>query len=368
MKPKGDAAGQNSGMAPRLRRADCSGPGIRRAGAGRGFAYLDDDGDAVDEPRTRRSASASCASRPPGRTSGSARTPTATSRRRASTPPAASSTATTRPGASGATRRSSTTCSRFARALPRCASGSTADLGDRDALDARARARLRRAAARPRLLPHRHRGVRGRERELRAGDDAQGARDDRGRRHDGLRLPRQERQAPRPGRSSTRRRATIVGALKRRRGGGDELLAYKEGGAGATCARDDINDYLKEPTGGDFSAKDFRTWNATVLAAVALAVSGEAAGRRRRRKRADHARGQGGRDYLGNTPAVCRASYIDPRVFDAYEAGLTIRPALERVAEAGAGRAADPPARARAGGPRPAQRGEDSPAVEQLAA
>ena len=60
----------------------------------------------------------------------------------------------------------------------------------------------------------------------------------------------------------------VVAALKRRRGGGAELLAYKDGRAVERRALGDINEYLKEATGDDFSAKDFRTWSATVLAAV----------------------------------------------------------------------------------------------------
>ena len=123
----------------------------------------------------------------------------------------------------------------------------------------------------------------------------------------------------------------IVRALKRRRGGGGELLAYKEGRRWVDVRSEDINEYLKEATGGDFSAKDFRTWNATVLAAVALAVSGEAHATKTARKRAETRAIKEVATYLGNTPAVCRASYIDPRVFDAFNAGLTIRPALERV-------------------------------------
>ena len=116
----------------------------------------------------------------------------------------------------------------------------------------------------------------------------------------------------------------IVAALKRRRGGGQELLAYKERRRWRDLRSDDINAYLKEATGDDFSAKDFRTWNATVLAAVALAVSGEAAGSKASRKRAITRAIKEVAHYLGNTPAVCRASYIDPRVFDAYRGGLII--------------------------------------------
>jgi DNA topoisomerase IB len=128
--------------------------------------------------------------------------------------------------------------------------------------------------------------------------------------------------------------ARIVAALRRRRSGGPELLAYKAGGRWRDVRSEDINEYLKDATGGDFSAKDFRTWNATTLAAVALAVSGASATTKTARKGAINRAVKEVAGYLGNTPAVCRASYIDPRVFDAFDAGLTIRPALERVAQA----------------------------------
>ena len=108
----------------------------------------------------------------------------------------------------------------------------------------------------------------------------------------------------------------VVGRLKRRRGGGEELLAFKRGRRWHDLKSTDINDYLKEVTGADYSAKDFRTWNATVLAAQALAVSGGVAGSKTGRKRAISRAVKEVSYYLGNTPAVCRASYIDPRVFD----------------------------------------------------
>ena len=127
--------------------------------------------------------------------------------------------------------------------------------------------------------------------------------------------------------------AEIVGTLRRRRGGGDELLAYKNGRAWRDVRSPDINAFIKDATGGDYSAKDFRTWNATLLAAVALAVSGEVADTPTGRKRAVSRAVKEVAGYLGNTPAVCRASYIDPRVIDAYQGGLIIRPALEEVAE-----------------------------------
>jgi DNA topoisomerase I len=118
----------------------------------------------------------------------------------------------------------------------------------------------------------------------------------------------------------------VVAALKRRRGGGDELLAYKNGRRWRDLRSEEINLYIKDATSEDFSAKDFRTWNATVLAAVALSVSGAVAGSKTGRKRAITRAIKEVAHYLGNTPAVCRASYIDPRVFDAYRAGLVIKP------------------------------------------
>jgi len=127
--------------------------------------------------------------------------------------------------------------------------------------------------------------------------------------------------------------ARIVRALKSRRGGGDELLAYKERGRWVDVRSADINAYLKEATGGDFSAKDFRTWSGTVLAAVALAVAGIAANSKTSRKRAKTRAVKEVARYLGNTPAVCRASYIDPRVFDRFDGGLTIGGALPELVE-----------------------------------
>jgi DNA topoisomerase-1 len=122
----------------------------------------------------------------------------------------------------------------------------------------------------------------------------------------------------------------VVAALKRRRGA-SQLLAYRD-----TAERwvevhsDEVNRYIKRHAGGDFSAKDFRTWNATVLAAVALAAK-ERGGSRAQRDR--HVRGaiETVAAYLGNTPAVCRASYVDPRVIDRYRAGVTISATLDEL-------------------------------------
>ncbi len=122
----------------------------------------------------------------------------------------------------------------------------------------------------------------------------------------------------------------VVRAPARRRGGGPELLAYQRDGAWVDVKSADINAYVREVTGGEYTAKDFRTWSATVLAALALAVSdhaSSAAGRARAVSRAM----QEVAHYLGNTPAVCRASYVDPRVVDRYLAGVTVSDTLEKL-------------------------------------
>jgi DNA topoisomerase IB len=121
----------------------------------------------------------------------------------------------------------------------------------------------------------------------------------------------------------------VVGSLKRRRGGGGELLAYRSGKDWHDVTAADINDYLKEISAGDFTAKDFRTWHATVLAAVGLAVSGQAGDTEAARKRAISRAVQEVAGYLGNTPAVARGSYIDPRVIARYQQGRTIARVLD---------------------------------------
>jgi DNA topoisomerase-1 len=116
----------------------------------------------------------------------------------------------------------------------------------------------------------------------------------------------------------------IVAELKARRGGTGELLAYRENRRWHDIRSDDINDYVKQVAGEQFSAKDFRTWNATVLAAVALALAGERPASKTGRNRAITAAVKRVSAYLGNTPAVCRNSYIDPRVFDRFRSGWMI--------------------------------------------
>jgi DNA topoisomerase IB len=96
----------------------------------------------------------------------------------------------------------------------------------------------------------------------------------------------------------------------------------------------DVNEYLREAAGDDFTAKDFRTWNATTLAALSLAVLGNGGTTSATaRKRAIAVAVRDVARYLGNTPTVCRNSYIDPRVFDRFRAGVTVGGVVDLIGE-----------------------------------
>jgi DNA topoisomerase IB len=114
--------------------------------------------------------------------------------------------------------------------------------------------------------------------------------------------------------------AAVVKGLLNRDSPEPGLLAYRAGREWRDVRSEDINEYLKEHSRGcEISAKDFRTWHATVLAAVELA--GSPAGSPTGRRRAVNAAMREVAEYLGNTPAVARASYVDPRVVDLYQSG-----------------------------------------------
>jgi DNA topoisomerase IB len=138
----------------------------------------------------------------------------------------------------------------------------------------------------------------------------------------------------------------VVRSLLRRDGGGAELLAYRTKQGWRDVCAEDINARLKELAGEEFSAKDLRTWNATLLAAVALA--GSAADgiptSQRTRARTINAALDEVAEHLGNTRAVARASYVDPRVLERYAEGKTILAAVRR---AGTGTLVDEEIRAR---------------------
>ncbi|TDE56754.1 DNA topoisomerase IB [Nonomuraea mesophila] len=111
-----------------------------------------------------------------------------------------------------------------------------------------------------------------------------------------------------------------------------ELLRYRRPGGWSDIRSEDINDYLRETIGYEVTAKDFRTWHATVLAAVGLAVSGPAGSEGRTKKQRAIVRVMREvAQYLGNTPTVARASYVDPRVVEAYERDRTIAAVLTEL-------------------------------------
>jgi DNA topoisomerase-1 len=139
--------------------------------------------------------------------------------------------------------------------------------------------------------------------------------------------------------SGKRRRLTLVDPelrpvvtrLKRRRHDHPELLAYRNGTGWRDVRSLDVNEYVKEVAGNGFSAKDFRTWHGTVLAAVSLALGGQVPAGVTARRRAVTAAVKDVASFLGNTPAVARASYVDPRLFDRFDEGRTVLPALEQA-------------------------------------
>jgi DNA topoisomerase-1 len=113
--------------------------------------------------------------------------------------------------------------------------------------------------------------------------------------------------------------------MRARRGGGDRLLAWKDGRRWRGLDSGQVNDYVREATGVEATAKDFRTWHATVIAAAALADTDEPGETKASRKRAVAATMKEVSEFLGNTPTLARTAYVDPRVVEAYEHGKTIR-------------------------------------------
>lgn len=108
------------------------------------------------------------------------------------------------------------------------------------------------------------------------------------------------------------------------------LLVYRTPDGWCEVHADDLNSRFRELVGEEFSVKDLRTWHGTVLAAEAFAMAREPTSKTARR-REEAAVMRAVAEELGNTPAVARSSYVDPRVVTAYEQGITIAPALRRV-------------------------------------
>ncbi|NED96557.1 DNA topoisomerase IB [Phytoactinopolyspora alkaliphila] len=136
----------------------------------------------------------------------------------------------------------------------------------------------------------------------------------------------------------------VVRALKKRRRPDQAMLAYYEGRAWHEVSSTDVNEYLRELFEIEVSSKDFRTWHGTVLAAVALALAENGAGHSTSATARRRACAQAMREvshYLGNTPAICRTSYVDPTVVDAFEEGTTISATIEELGSSDLDEAAD---------------------------
>ncbi|WP_372728559.1 DNA topoisomerase IB [Nocardioides sp.] len=122
-----------------------------------------------------------------------------------------------------------------------------------------------------------------------------------------------------------------IEVMRRRRGQDPRLLSYKEGRSWRSVLPELVNEYVRASTGLEATAKDFRTWHATVLAAAALAETDEPGETKASRKRAVAGAMKEVASFLGNTPTLARSAYVDPRVVEAYEEGRTIRATTRRT-------------------------------------
>lgn len=125
--------------------------------------------------------------------------------------------------------------------------------------------------------------------------------------------------------------ASVLRSLVRGKRPRSRVLTYRAEDGQREVRAEDINGYLKDLIGEEFTAKDLRTWNATVHAAVALAdfepPESKAAQRRCVRAAMKEVSAN-----LGNTPAMARKSYVDPRVVQLFCRGVTVRRDLDRIA------------------------------------
>jgi DNA topoisomerase-1 len=158
-------------------------------------------------------------------------------------------------------------------------------------------------------------------------------------------LQRQAVEFDYPAKSGVRRTLVIddpevlrsVRALLRRPERSDRLLVCRNSAGWTDIHADDLNARFKELVGDEYTVKDLRTWHGTVLAAEAF-VDADPPVNKKVIKRVESAVMNEVSEALGNTPAVARSSYVDPRVVEGYREGLTIAPAVRRAART---RAAD---------------------------
>jgi DNA topoisomerase I len=309
----------------RLRRADCSGQGIARRRRGRGFSYTDCDGGPVSDEETL------------GRIAQLAIPPAW--REVWICPDPLGHIQATGVDAAGrrqylyherwqqrAAQRKFEQVRRFARELPALRRAVSRDLG-REGMP-----RERALACAIRLLDRGFFRIGGEE--YAEGNDSYGVatvQREHATVNDG------EVVFDFPAKSGQRRVQSIrdpavlgaIEAMRRRRSGPPDLLVFKENGSWRDVRSTDVNEYIQANAGEEFSAKDFRTWHGTVLAAVELAqLNGKTrkAGRETMiREAVRHVA-----ERLGNTPAVCRSSYIDPRLLDRFRDGMTIKAQTRR--------------------------------------
>ncbi len=125
-----------------------------------------------------------------------------------------------------------------------------------------------------------------------------------------------------------------VRSLMRRTDRSDRLLVCRNGSSGWVDLRaEDLNARFKELVGQEFTVKDLRTWHGTVLAAAAFADAREPTSKTAVKRETSAVMKEVSAE-LGNTPAVARSSYVDPRVVEGYERGMTIAAATRRAAKA----------------------------------
>ncbi|OBG23411.1 DNA topoisomerase [Mycolicibacterium celeriflavum] len=142
-----------------------------------------------------------------------------------------------------------------------------------------------------------------------------------------------------PAKSGVRRTLTIddpqavrsVRSLLRRPQRTERLLVCRNGSGWTDIHADDLNTRFKELVGEEYTVKDLRTWHGTVLAAAAF-VDADPPVNKTVIKRVESAVMKEVAEELGNTPAVARGSYVDPRVVEGYESGLTIDAGVRRAA------------------------------------
>jgi DNA topoisomerase I len=303
----------------RLRRSDCAGSGIRRRRHGRGFAYRDADGRRIEDEETLERI------------------------RGLAIPPAWEDVwicpdplghiQATGVDAAGrkqylyherwqrrAAARKFEATREFARRLPRLRRAVARDLR----LDGMPRERALACAVR--LLD---RGL------LRIGGeeyaDANGSYGVATLRREHVAVRGEELRFDFPAKSGQRRIQSVrdrgarlaIETMRRRRSGPPDLLVFRDEEGWRDVRSEDVNAYIQEKAGDGFSAKDFRTWHGTVIAAAELAAEGPQRSRAAAERAIQAAIGRVA-EALGNTPSVCRSSYVDPRVLDRFRDGVTI--------------------------------------------